>query len=244
MAGPAAYEVTPGVWRIPLAPFDFVNAFAFVEGDGGVTLVDTGTKGGPKRVTAGLTAMGKSPRDVVRIVLTHAHPDHAGGAARMRELTGAPVAIHETDAAWARDGKSPPRDPSTLVGRVMNRSERRKQGYAPVVVAEEFSDGHVLPVAGGLRVVHTPGHTMGHVALLHEPTGVLVTGDSIWNVRKMRWSVAAFCTDIRLNEQTATVLGELDYDVAAFTHGRHITDNARERVRGFLRDAKRSADDR
>lgn len=244
MAGPAAYQIAPTVWRIPLAPSDFVNAYAFVEPDGRVTLVDTGTKSAPKRVTAGLDAMGKTPRDVVRIVLTHAHPDHAGGAARLRELTGAPVAIHETDASWARDGKAPPRDPATRVGRLMNRWEKRKQNYPPVVVAEEFSDGQVLPVAGGLRVVHTPGHTLGHVALLHEPTGVLVTGDSIWNIRKLRWSVRAFCTDIRLNERTASVLGELEYDVAAFTHGPHVSDDAREKVRGFLRDAQRFAADR
>jgi glyoxylase-like metal-dependent hydrolase (beta-lactamase superfamily II) len=129
------------------------------------------------------------------------------------------------------------------MGRLDNRSAQRKQkqAYPPVVVAEEFVDGQVLPVAGGLRVVHTPGHTLGHVALLHEPTGVLVTGDSIWNIRKLRWCIRSFCTDIKMNEQTAAVLGELDYDVAAFTHGAHVSDNARERVRGFLRDAKRFA---
>jgi hypothetical protein len=48
-----------------------------------------------------------------------------------------------------------------------------------------------------------------------------------------------FCTDIKLNQKTAHVLGELDYEIAAFTHGKHITQNAREAVRTFLRDAKR-----
>jgi hypothetical protein len=53
----------------------------------------------------------------------------------------------------------------------------------------------------------------------------------------MGWGVKAFCQDVKLNQQTAHVLGELEYDVAAFTHGPHITDRARERVRGFLADA-------
>jgi glyoxylase-like metal-dependent hydrolase (beta-lactamase superfamily II) len=87
--------------------------------------------------------------------------------------------------------------------------------------------------------VHTPGHTAGHVALRLETTGVLITGDSIWNVRKLSFGVKAFCQDIKLNQQTADVLGELEYDVAAFTHGKHVTQQARETVRGFLRDAKR-----
>ena len=53
---------------------------------------------------------------------------------------------------------------------------------SPVTVGEELVDGQVLDVAGGLRVVHTPGHSPGHVSYLHEPSGVLVTGDAIFNV--------------------------------------------------------------
>lgn len=239
MSKPAAYQLASNVWRIPAAPVDFVNIFALVDDDGQVSLIDSGTKGATKRTLAGLTFMGKGPADVTRIVLTHAHADHAGGTAEMARLSGAPVAIHEIDAPFAREGNAPPRDPATRMGRLLNRSGKRANGFPAVVIGEEFADGHVLPIAGGLRVVHTPGHTPGHVALLHESTGVLITGDSIWNVRRLRWSVKAFCTDIRLNEKTADVLGELDYRIAAFTHGQHVTDGAREQVRTFLRDATR-----
>jgi glyoxylase-like metal-dependent hydrolase (beta-lactamase superfamily II) len=75
------------------------------------------------------------------------------------------------------------------------------------------------------------------VSLLHESTGVLITGDSIWNVRKLGYGTRAFCQDTRLNARTAHVLGELEYSVVAFTHGPHMSDGAREAVRGFLRDA-------
>jgi glyoxylase-like metal-dependent hydrolase (beta-lactamase superfamily II) len=237
MSRSAAYEVAPNVWRIPAAPFDFVNIYALVDDDGQVSLVDTGTKGATKRTMAGLAAMGKSIGDVTRIILTHAHGDHAGGAAKLAELSGAQVAIHGTDAQWARDGQAPPRDSSTASGRFMNRLGRSGNGFPAVLVGEEFTDEQVLPIAGGLRVVHTPGHTMGHVALLHETSGVLITGDSIWNVRKMSWGIKAFCHDIVLNQKTAYVLGELDYQTAAFTHGPHVSDNARGRVRQYLADA-------
>jgi glyoxylase-like metal-dependent hydrolase (beta-lactamase superfamily II) len=241
VANPAAYQLAANVWRIPAAPFDFVNVFALVDDLGQVTMVDTGIKGSTKRTLAGLAAMGKAYDDVTRIVLTHAHGDHAGGAAKMADLSGASVSIHEADAAWARDGLAPPRDPTTFSGRLLNWAGSRANGFPKVTIGEEFSDGEVLPIAGGLRVVHTPGHTMGHVALLHEASGVLITGDSIWNVRKMRWSVRAFCQDIKLNEQTAYVLGELQYDIAAFTHGPHISERARDRVRTFLSDAARDS---
>jgi glyoxylase-like metal-dependent hydrolase (beta-lactamase superfamily II) len=240
MSNPAAYEIAPNVWRIPAAPFDFVNIYALVGDDGQVSLIDTGFKGASKRAMAGLAAMGKSIGDVTRIVLTHAHGDHAGSAAKLAEMSGAPVAMHETDAKWARAGQAPPRDPTAASGRFLNRLGRAGNGFPAVVVGEEFAAGHVLPIAGGLRVEHTPGHTMGHVALLHETSGVLITGDSIWNVRKMSWGIKAFCHDIVLNQKTAHVLGELDYQTAAFTHGPHVSENARERVRGYLSDAAKT----
>ena len=239
MAGEPAYQLTPQVWRIPVGPFDFVNSFAFLEEDGRVTLVDTGMPSSVPRIEAGLAAMGKALQDVHHIVLTHAHSDHAGGAAKLKESTDAEIAISAIDAPFARAGYAPPRDGSSLGGKFLNLLGPKGNKFAKVIVGEEFADGDVLPVAGGLRVVHTPGHTPGHVALLHEADGVLITGDSIWNVRKMKWSVRAFCSDIKLNQKTADVLGELDYEIAAFTHGKHVSQNARETVRRFLRDAKR-----
>lgn len=236
MSGAPAVELAPGVWRIPTAPADLVNSFAFVDDDDQVTLVDTGTRFAPKRILAGLAHIGIGPGQVSRILVTHAHNDHVGGLARMRGRTGAPVAVHERDAAYLREGKGPVLDRSTRGGRLF----RRGQGSAPTEVDEELHDGQVLDVGGGLRVLHTPGHTPGHVSLLHEPTRILVTGDSIWNMRgKMTWSIPAFCTDAALSRQTAHVLGEVDYDIAAFTHGPEIRDRAREAVRGFLRAKER-----
>ncbi|MFD0787413.1 MBL fold metallo-hydrolase, partial [Micromonospora azadirachtae] len=108
-------------------------------------------------------------------------------------------------------------------------------GFPAVDVAAPLADGDVLPVGGGLRVVHTPGHSPGHVSLLHEPTRVLITGDALFNVVGIRWPIKLLCTDFRMTQETAHVLAELEYDVAAFTHGPELTDDARERIRAFLR---------
>jgi glyoxylase-like metal-dependent hydrolase (beta-lactamase superfamily II) len=237
----AAVQLAANVWRIPTTPADLVNSFAFAEADGSVTLVDCGIKGlGARRITAGLAAMGRHPRDVQRIVLTHAHADHAGGALQVMRSSRAPgVTVHEDDADFVRDGRMPPRD-QTVAPRWLTLLDRAGGGFPAVVVAGTVADGDLLPVAGGLRVVHTPGHTPGHVSLLHEPSAVLVTGDAVWNMRgRMTWPVLALCSDAHLTQQTAEVLGELTYETAAFTHGPEIRANAREVVRGFLRSAKR-----
>jgi glyoxylase-like metal-dependent hydrolase (beta-lactamase superfamily II) len=232
MARAATVELAPGVWRIPLLG-DFVNGFILRDDDGQVTLVDMGVKQSGPKVLAALAAIGSGPSDVTRLLLTHAHPDHAGGAAHVAKATGRDFGIHEADAPYAEAGASPPRDQSFLMARIMTRL-MGSNAFPAVTVGERLIDGQVLDVAGGLEVVHTPGHSPGHVAYLHRRSGVLVTGDSIFNVRGVRWPIKSFCTDFRLTQKTAHRLAELDYTTAAFTHGPHIADQPREAIRRFL----------
>lgn len=228
-----AVQLVPGVWRIPTQGRSAINSYALVDDDGSVTLVDCGLAKAPARIVAGLAAMGRTPADVTRIVLTHLHPDHAGGAAELARSTGATVAVHTAEVAHARAGTVPGNDPTYLTGRLFHRLAGNA-GFPPVPVGQPLTDGDVLDVGGGLRVVHTPGHSPGHVSLLHEPTRLLITGDAIFNILGVRWSFKPFCSDFRMSQRTAHVLGELDYDVAAFTHGPEITDAPREKIRAFL----------
>jgi glyoxylase-like metal-dependent hydrolase (beta-lactamase superfamily II) len=228
----AAVQLAEGVWRIPTMG-DFVNSFAFVDADGTVTLLDAGLRGATRRIVAGLGAMGASPADVERIVVTHAHLDHIGSADAVRRRTGASVHAHHEDADYVRQGRCPPRDRRLPLGRVMQFVQRR-QPSCPVDGV--FTDGDLLPVAGGLRVLHTPGHTPGHCAFLHEPSGVLVTGDSVMNwFDRRRWSFLSSCTDYVMCKDTAERLCEPDYEIAAFTHGPELRQGAREAVREFVR---------
>jgi glyoxylase-like metal-dependent hydrolase (beta-lactamase superfamily II) len=226
-------ELAPGVWRIPLAR-DFVNGFLFRDDDGQVTLVDMGLKRHGPKVLAALRSLGSGPTDVTRLLLTHAHVDHAGGAAHVAAETGRGFGVHEADAEYVRAGRAAPsQPPGGPLGRLMTRFSAPPR-FDPAPVEEELTDGQVLDVAGGLRVVHTPGHSPGHVSYLHQDSGVLITGDAIFNVLRLRWPVKSFCTDFRMTKQTAHRLGELDYAVAAFTHGPEIRDRPREAIRAFL----------
>jgi glyoxylase-like metal-dependent hydrolase (beta-lactamase superfamily II) len=231
MATRPVVELAPGVWRIPLLG-DWINGFALRDTDGQLTLIDFGLKGSAKKVLAAVEAIGAGPTNVTRILLTHAHPDHAGGAAEIARRTGHSMGIHADDAAYLAEGRSPPRDASLWLGRMFNRIGAGK--FEAVPVGERLTDGQLLPVSGGLRVIHTPGHSPGHVAFHHEPTGVLITGDSIFNVLGMRWSIASFCTDFAMSKETAQRLMEVDYTVAAFTHGPEIRDNPRQAIGNFL----------
>jgi glyoxylase-like metal-dependent hydrolase (beta-lactamase superfamily II) len=232
-----AVPVADDVWRIPTAPADLVNSYAIRATDGSVTLVDAGMRrgGAGKRILTALADIGARPADVARIVLTHAHFDHAGGLQRLIDHTGAPVLSHERDSVYLRDGRSPRTERATGAARLIGWFPPRR--LPKVVVAEEFRHDSVL--AGGLRIIHTPGHTPGHVSLLHEPSGVLITGDAVFNVRGLRFPPPFLCTDSTVNRRSADLLGDLDYEVAAFTHGPEIRDKAREAVRAFLRNRER-----
>ena len=232
MARPLVVPLAQGVWRIPLFR-DLVNGFILRDDDGQVTLLDMGLKSHGPKVMAALGAIGSGPGDVTRLLLTHAHPDHAGGAAHVARETGRTFGIHEDDAAYAEAGHTAERDQSFLLARVMTRLFGTNT-FPAVTVGERLVDGQVLDGAGGLEVVHTPGHSPGHAAYLHRPSRVLVTGDSLFNVRGVRWPVKSFCTSFRLTQQTAHRLAELEYTTAAFTHGPEIVGTAREEIRGFL----------
>src|SRR6476659_10839572 len=94
-----AVQLAPGVWRIPLVR-DFVNGFILRDDDGQVTLVDMGIKSSGPKVVAALSAIGSAPSEVTRLVPTHAHPCHAGGAAHVAAATGRGFDIHASDAAY------------------------------------------------------------------------------------------------------------------------------------------------
>ena len=231
MAKAATVLLAPGVWRVPLIG-DWTNGFMLRDSDGQVTLIDMGIASSGPKVMAALRSVGSGPSDVTRLMLTHCHPDHAGGAAHVSRETGRPVDVHAEDAEFVRTGTQPDPDPATRLGRLVKRLPSPK--LEPVTIGEELADGQVVPVAGGLRVVHTPGHSPGHASYLHEESGVLITGDAIFNVLGRRWPLRFLCSDFAMTQKTAHRLAELDYLTAAFTHGPEIRDNGREAIRKFL----------
>jgi glyoxylase-like metal-dependent hydrolase (beta-lactamase superfamily II) len=226
-----AIELVPGVWRIPTVVDDGINSFVFMDADGQVTLLDAALPFRWKAIVHALSFLGIGPSDVTRILVTHAHGDHAGGVARMVALTGAPVSIHADDAPYMRSGHAPPIDPRIRFGRLI----QRWVSFPPAEVAEELEDDQLLGVGGGLRVLHTPGHTPGHMSLLHEPSGLLITGDAMYNFHgRLGVPPKWFTHDNDLTEKSVHRLGEAEYNLVAFTHGPEIRDNAREAVRSFL----------
>src|SRR5690242_7967434 len=144
MAKAAAVPLAPGVWRIPLMG-DYVNGFMLRDDDGQVTLIDMGIASSGKKVIAALRSIGSDPSEVTRLMLTHCHPDHAGGAAYVAKETGRPVDVHADDAEYVRSGTQPPRDETIRLGKLFSRFPEPKLEGTPV--GEELHDHQVVPFA-------------------------------------------------------------------------------------------------
>jgi glyoxylase-like metal-dependent hydrolase (beta-lactamase superfamily II) len=174
-------EVAPGITRLGN---EIVNFYLVEDGDG-LTLVDAGVpgfRGQLEQVLAG--------RKVDAVILTHGHIDHVGVAEGVRQ-SGARVFIHAADAAMARDGEEQKTEGNIgsylryratwrLLAMAIRSGGLRRPKIAEVT---EFGDGDVLDVPGYPRVVHTPGHSNGHVVFVFGDRGVLMAGDALctWN---------------------------------------------------------------
>lgn len=229
---PAPVALAPGVFRLPTLGHHAINSFALIDDDGTVTLIDAGLKGATRRLLAALSELGKRPADVTGVLLTHVHGDHSGGAGGLRAASGASVQIHPDDAPFLVQGSQPPPDPGAplgpLVGLAASRGPR-----CPVDAT--FVDREVIDVAGGLQVVHTPGHTPGHCSFLLQRAGILLTGDALLHLGgRISWPLATFCSDTGLARRSAATFAQLDYEVAAFAHGPEIRHHARQAIRRFL----------
>jgi glyoxylase-like metal-dependent hydrolase (beta-lactamase superfamily II) len=158
-----------------------------------VTLIDCGpdTPTAEAALFRELAEAGRSPEDVARVIVTHGHPDHFGLAHRFQELAGARVLVGELDLPKLVQ------DPSMLTATgalllaegmpmeeimaVGERGRRMRGRPPPIAGAEGLPGGTVVEFDSGLalEVLHLPGHTAGHICLVHRASGILFSGDTL-----------------------------------------------------------------
>lgn len=139
-------------------------------------LLDTGLVGEPLLIRRRLHRLGLGPESVEAIVLTHGHLDHAGNLAWAKAWTGAPIHAHPLEQAHI-DGTFPYQGINRWCGR-LERAGRRVLGVgAPARIDVALGDGDELPFWGGLKVVHLPGHTLGHCGFYSARHDLLFSGD-------------------------------------------------------------------
>jgi glyoxylase-like metal-dependent hydrolase (beta-lactamase superfamily II) len=197
---PPVEQLAEDLWSIPVPipdnPLRYVSVYAFGTGEG-LVLIDSGwdAEESWQSLQAGLQSIGAGVADVRGVLVTHLHFDHVGLAGRVRQASGAWVALHPADhavlvrpdyrnaeLAVAREAEflcglgASPAEAAAAVG-----TAKEWEKYASSPLPDRLlTDGELADVPGWkLRAVHTPGHTPGHLCFVDERSRRLFSGDHV-----------------------------------------------------------------
>jgi glyoxylase-like metal-dependent hydrolase (beta-lactamase superfamily II) len=232
-------EIAPGLHSVMEVQGGYVHAFLVDDGDG-LTLIDTLYSSDARYILEALTTIGKSVKDVKRIVLTHAHRAHLGGLARLKELSGALVYAHEWESdVIAGDRRQQcttlfPMKP--LILWPLQIGSRFGPRANPCPVDHLLRDGDQV---GSLTVVHTPGHTPGHLAFYWPQRRAIFAGDTLASWPEFGPGWPCFILNFKQNWASLHRMAELDLEILAVGHGDPVTSGGSERLRAMLAQTSR-----
>jgi glyoxylase-like metal-dependent hydrolase (beta-lactamase superfamily II) len=154
-------------------------------------LIDAGFAGQLEQLRAQAKLAGVSLARITKLIVTHQDIDHIGGISPLLAEEGEhiEVLVHELDRPYVNGEKrllkASPENLERLSGRMSLLPEEQRKAVLDAFlntkarVDRSLADGERLPCCGGIVVVHTPGHTPGHICLYLERTKTLVAGDAL-----------------------------------------------------------------
>jgi glyoxylase-like metal-dependent hydrolase (beta-lactamase superfamily II) len=181
------------------------------------------------------------PAEIRHVLLTHGHVDHAGSAAEISRRTGAKVYVHAADLPLTAKGEAG-YDGITvtpgIIPKLVYRFVIQPGGstYESFPIEKTIGDGEILPFANDIQVIHTPGHSAGHVSFLLPGEGILIAGDICANV--MGLSYSTINEDRALARESILKAAEFPFDQAVFGHGNPLKKRADQLLNQRFTDAK------
>lgn len=239
-------EILPGIHLVDNLSFSgllgsmSVNVALLVE-DSSITMVDAGPLGAEEFVLNYIRKIGHTPTAVKRIIITHHHYDHIGALAGLVEATDAEVWVHKEDAGFI-DGSATPPPPALPEEKIRTSfpdvkpeqiTSLRKQltdhaaAVKPVKVDSRLKGEEELGILGGCRVVHTPGHTRGHICLFLPERSLLIAGDLLqYEQGQVIGPVAGFTPDLEQANNSVIQIAQLSFDHMFGYHGSYLANDA------------------
>lgn len=219
-------EVSPGIHELRGR---VVNCYLVLDDDG-IMLIDTGLPGNSSKIIKYVEKQLKhSPQDIKTIVITHQHMDHMGSLSKMKDITGAKVAIHPADADYIR-GKTNHAGPafSNIMVKLIQLIYRTK----PVEPDILLENGDQI---GEYQVIHTPGHTPGSICLYNPENKTIFVGDNLrYKDGKLQSPGERLLPEPEKYEESMKKLLNYDIEVIFTGHTAPVTSNGGKLLREFV----------
>ena len=234
------------VLPIPRSPQDaesFLNLTLILDEENGNTLVDAGLPDQVEAIGAAMDEAGIGVRDLRRLIFTHQDLDHVGSGAALVRQSGAQVLAHPADAPHI-EGSLRPLKPSPEMLEQRPQMREVLERLEPARVDERLEDGTRLDLAGGTRVIFTPGHTPGHVSLYLERSKILIAGDALTAQEgHLNGPNPPVTLDIRTALRSIRRLADLDVDTIVCYHGGVVDQDANGQLQRVVREVSRGSDE-
>ncbi len=214
-------EVEPGIHAIRLIG---ANAYLIVEDE--LTLIDAGHRGSIRLLAPYLKRIGRQMKDITRIVCTHGHPDHIGGVHEIAGASGAIVHMHQADMERLRIRLREVLSGRPAPGAIIAFLTRAPADAVPL------GDGDILPMLGGTRVIHTPGHTPGSICLYSESHRLIIVGDILQRLKgQVTLPNYLFTDDMGEARRSIARLAGLEVETILFSHYPALREGAQDVLR-------------
>jgi len=184
-------------------------------------LIDTGFTGQIEDLKLALKKVGVSLDNVKIVILTHQDIDHIGCLPEILRERGSQIQVfaHELDKPYIQGEL-----PLLKDGHIIDPPKGR--------VDNTLIDGQELAVFGGIRVIHTPGHTPGHISLYLKKSKTLIAGDSMYSVNGILGGIHEPTTpDIEQARLSLKKYLDLDIDAVICYHGGLSKGRINEQIR-------------
>ena len=208
-----------------------LNLSLILDPAAGPTLVDTGLPGQVDEIASAMADAGVGLGDLKRIVLTHQDVDHVGSLPDLVQATGARVLAHEAEVPFI-DGTERPRYDRPDFLQAFPQMPGFLERMKAMRVDEALADGARLDVAGGVLVVATPGHTVGHMCLYLERSRTVIAGDALTaDDGRLQGPNASATADMPAASRSVRRLAELDVYAIVCYHGGVVAGDAAQQLR-------------
>ena len=234
-------RIADGVYALPIprnsqGAEGFLNLTLILDEQNGNTLVDSGLPGQVEAIGVALAEAGIGVQDLRRIIFTHQDLDHVGSGAALVRQSGARVLAHLADSPHIEGRQRPLKfTPEMLERRPQLREVLER--LEPVEIDEHLENGERLDLAGGIRVIFTPGHTPGHLSLYLERPKVLVAGDALTAEEgHLNGPNPPLTLDVGEAARSVRRLAELDVETIVCYHGGVVDEDADGQLHRVVRE--------